>query len=143
MLSKVKFYFLSVYIRTEKLCDKRDIVGLIIITSIENLNELSEQLPQIGDRLPELLRLSLQQPAIPDYIYRYILDFHSDPMLVMKTDRIGSVLAKHVLRTTILLTRARRSHFFRLFKMKIPKYRPPTHPGEMLLKEFLEPMQIS
>jgi antitoxin HigA-1 len=27
--------------------------------------------------------------------------------------------------------------------MKIPKYRPPTHPGEMLLKEFLEPMEIS
>lgn len=27
--------------------------------------------------------------------------------------------------------------------MKIPKYRPPTHPGEMLLKEFLEPMQMT
>lgn len=27
--------------------------------------------------------------------------------------------------------------------MKIPKYRPPTHPGEMLLKEFLEPMEIT
>ena len=27
--------------------------------------------------------------------------------------------------------------------MKIPKYRPPTHPGEMLLKEFLEPMQVT
>ncbi|MBE9168820.1 HigA family addiction module antidote protein [Pleurocapsales cyanobacterium LEGE 06147] len=27
--------------------------------------------------------------------------------------------------------------------MRIPKYRPPTHPGEMLLKEFLEPMQIT
>ena len=27
--------------------------------------------------------------------------------------------------------------------MKIPKYRPPTHPGEMLLKEFLEPMGIT
>jgi len=25
----------------------------------------------------------------------------------------------------------------------LPKKRPPTHPGEMLLKEFLEPMQIS
>ena len=27
--------------------------------------------------------------------------------------------------------------------MRTPKYRPPTHPGEMLLKEFLEPMQIT
>lgn len=25
----------------------------------------------------------------------------------------------------------------------LPKNRPPTHPGEMLQKEFLEPMQIS
>ncbi|MDY6902994.1 MAG: HigA family addiction module antitoxin [Cyanobacteriota bacterium] len=27
--------------------------------------------------------------------------------------------------------------------MKIPKYRPPTHPGEILLKDFLEPMGIT
>jgi addiction module HigA family antidote len=25
----------------------------------------------------------------------------------------------------------------------LPKHRPPTHPGEMLLKEFLEPQSIS
>ncbi len=25
----------------------------------------------------------------------------------------------------------------------IPKKRPPTHPGQMLLKEFLEPMGIT
>ena len=27
--------------------------------------------------------------------------------------------------------------------MRIPKYRPPTHPGEMLLEEFLEPMNLT
>ncbi|BDA73571.1 plasmid maintenance system antidote protein [Rivularia sp. IAM M-261] len=27
--------------------------------------------------------------------------------------------------------------------MRVPKYRPPSHPGEILLKEFLEPMGIS
>lgn len=27
--------------------------------------------------------------------------------------------------------------------MRIPKYRPPTHPGEMLIEEFLKPMQIT
>jgi hypothetical protein len=43
--------------------------------TIEVPDELSEQLAKIGDRLPELLRLSLQQPAIPAHIYRYILDF--------------------------------------------------------------------
>jgi antitoxin HigA-1 len=27
--------------------------------------------------------------------------------------------------------------------MRIPKNRPPSHPGEILLKDFLEPMEIS
>jgi len=27
--------------------------------------------------------------------------------------------------------------------IRIPTHRPPTHPGEMLLKEFLEPMEIT
>ncbi|MDJ0737491.1 MAG: HigA family addiction module antitoxin [Nostocaceae cyanobacterium] len=27
--------------------------------------------------------------------------------------------------------------------MKIPKYRSPSHPGEILLKDFLEPMGIT
>ncbi|ALF55761.1 XRE family transcriptional regulator [Nostoc piscinale CENA21] len=27
--------------------------------------------------------------------------------------------------------------------MRIPKYRPPNHPGEILLKDFLEPLKIS
>ncbi len=43
--------------------------------TIELPDELSEQLVQLGDRLPELLALSLQQPAIPAHIYRYIIDF--------------------------------------------------------------------
>ena len=27
--------------------------------------------------------------------------------------------------------------------MRVPKYRPPAHPGEMLLEEFLEPMSLT
>jgi addiction module HigA family antidote len=27
--------------------------------------------------------------------------------------------------------------------MRVPTHRPPTHPGEMLLEEFLEPMGLS
>lgn len=38
-------------------------------------DELWDQLIQVGERLPELLALSLQQTAIPAHIYRYILDF--------------------------------------------------------------------
>lgn len=43
--------------------------------TIEVSDELSEKLAQVGDRLPELLALSLQQPPLPTYIYHYILDF--------------------------------------------------------------------
>ena len=38
-------------------------------------DELANALNRLGDRLPELLALSLQQPALPAHIYRYILDF--------------------------------------------------------------------
>ena len=38
-------------------------------------DELSNQLALVRDRLPELLALSLQQPAVPAHIYREILDF--------------------------------------------------------------------
>ena len=43
--------------------------------TLEVPDELSEQLAQVGDRLPELLALSLQQPPIPARIYQYIVDF--------------------------------------------------------------------
>jgi hypothetical protein len=43
--------------------------------TIEVPEELSVALAQVGDRLPELLALSLQQPALPAHIYRYILNF--------------------------------------------------------------------
>ncbi|MBD2127237.1 hypothetical protein NDI39_00795 [Microcoleus sp. ZQ-A2] len=43
--------------------------------AIEILDDLSEQLTQLGDRLPELLRRCLQQAILPAHVYRYILDF--------------------------------------------------------------------
>ena len=43
--------------------------------TIEVPDELSGQLTQMGDRLPELLVQFLQQPALPVHIYRYILNF--------------------------------------------------------------------
>ncbi|MDJ0620125.1 MAG: hypothetical protein QNJ63_25865 [Calothrix sp. MO_192.B10] len=43
--------------------------------TLEVPDELSEQLAQIGDRLPELLALSIQQPPLPARIYQYILNF--------------------------------------------------------------------
>jgi len=47
----------------------------MITITIEVPDGLAEALTRIGDRLPELLALSLQQPALPAHIYRYILDF--------------------------------------------------------------------
>lgn len=43
--------------------------------TLEIPDELAEQLAQVGDRLAELIALSLQQPALPAYAYRYVLDF--------------------------------------------------------------------
>jgi hypothetical protein len=43
--------------------------------TIEVPDELSVQLAQLGDRLPDLLRQWLQQPVLPAQVYRYILDF--------------------------------------------------------------------
>ena len=42
--------------------------------TLEVPEELAAQLATVGD-IPELLRLSLQQPAFPAHIYRYILNF--------------------------------------------------------------------
>ena len=38
-------------------------------------DELAAQLDASLERLPELLTLSLQQPAVPAHIYRFIVDF--------------------------------------------------------------------
>ena len=38
-------------------------------------DDLADELAPIHDRLPELLALSLQQPAVPAQIYREILTF--------------------------------------------------------------------
>ncbi len=43
--------------------------------TIDIPDELSAQLDPIRDRLPELLALSLQQPAVPAAIYRMLVDF--------------------------------------------------------------------
>ncbi|MBF2056899.1 MAG: hypothetical protein IGQ45_06690 [Cyanobacterium sp. T60_A2020_053] len=43
--------------------------------TLEISDELSQQLLEIGDSLPEFLALSLQQPPLPAKIYHYILNF--------------------------------------------------------------------
>src|SRR5437868_10404557 len=43
--------------------------------TIEVPDELSELIAQAGERLPELLKQTLQQPTLPTHVYRYILDF--------------------------------------------------------------------
>ncbi|OUL34172.1 hypothetical protein BV372_14565 [Nostoc sp. T09] len=43
--------------------------------TLEVPEELSHKLVQLGDRLPELLALSLEQPPLPTRVYQYILDF--------------------------------------------------------------------
>lgn len=45
------------------------------VITVEIPDELVDQVAQLRDRLPELLALSLHQPALPAATYRYILDF--------------------------------------------------------------------
>lgn len=45
------------------------------VITLELPDELAEQIGLLRDRLPELLALSLQQPALPAATYRYVLDF--------------------------------------------------------------------
>ncbi|MBC6475491.1 MAG: hypothetical protein GDA48_24035 [Hormoscilla sp. GM102CHS1] len=72
--------------------------------TIEVPDELKDQLDRMGDRLPELLSLSLKQPAVPAHIYRYILNFiASEPTKEQiaafcptpeMTDRLQTLLAR-------------------------------------------------
>ncbi len=43
--------------------------------TLEVPDELSEQLEQLGDRLPYLLQQCLHQPPLPAKVYRYVLTF--------------------------------------------------------------------
>ncbi len=43
--------------------------------TVEVPDELTARLNQVGARLPELLALSLEQPAVPARLYRDILSF--------------------------------------------------------------------
>ncbi|WP_254173178.1 hypothetical protein [Planktothrix pseudagardhii] len=45
--------------------------------TIEVPDDLSTQLLQLGDQLPELLRQCLVKPPLPAQVYRYILNFLS------------------------------------------------------------------
>ncbi|MFV9506117.1 MAG: hypothetical protein AB4911_16320 [Oscillochloridaceae bacterium umkhey_bin13] len=45
------------------------------VISIEIPDELFDQMTKIQDQLPELLALSLHQPALPAATYRAIVDF--------------------------------------------------------------------
>jgi hypothetical protein len=42
-------------------------------------DELTDQLAAVQDRLPELLALSLRQPALPAQLYRAILTLRGRP----------------------------------------------------------------
>jgi hypothetical protein len=43
--------------------------------TLEIPDDLGEKLSVIGDRLPEFLALSLEQPPLPAKIYQYIVNF--------------------------------------------------------------------
>lgn len=77
--------------------------------TIDVPDELSTQLEQVRERLPELLALSLQQPAVPAHIYRTLVDFlarkptHTEVLAFRPTPAMQERLA-------ILLERSHAQH---------------------------------
>jgi hypothetical protein len=54
--------------------------ALMALITLEIPDDLADQLAAARDRLPELLTLSLRQPALPAATYRHMLEFlASDP----------------------------------------------------------------
>ena len=43
--------------------------------TIDVPEDVSRMLAMAGERLPDLLRRSLQEPSMPAHVYRYVLDF--------------------------------------------------------------------
>lgn len=70
--------------------------------TLEVSDELSERLAQVSDRLPELLALSLQQPALPAHTYRYILDFLASNPTPEQIAAFGPTLAMQERLRTLL-----------------------------------------
>ncbi len=93
---------------------------------LEVPEELSDQLAQIGDRLPELLRLSLQQPALPAHIYRYILNFlTSNPTPQQIADFSPTPEMQERLRT--LLERSKAGELTSLERLELDEYERIEH----------------
>ncbi|HEY7543461.1 MAG TPA: hypothetical protein VID27_01185 [Blastocatellia bacterium] len=72
--------------------------------TIEVPEEIAELVSKAGDRLPEILALSLKQPPLSAHIYRYILDFLASQPTAEQiaafaptpemTDRLRTLLAR-------------------------------------------------
>ena len=69
-------------------------------------DDLADQLAQIRDRLPEILALSLRQPAMPAHLYREILAFLADNPTPARIAAFGPTLEMRQ-RLETLLDRAR------------------------------------
>jgi hypothetical protein len=75
----------------------------MIKITLEVPEELSEKLEKLGDRLPEFLVQSLDQGALPSYVYRYVLNFlASNPSHQQISDFRPTVEMQERLRKLIL-----------------------------------------
>ncbi|MGA9381910.1 MAG: hypothetical protein WBV73_24380 [Phormidium sp.] len=94
--------------------------------TLEVPSELSDQLELLGDRLPELLALSLQQPALPAHIYRYILNFLASNPTPEQIAAFGPTPEMQE-RLRTLLTRLRADELTEAERMELDEYERIEH----------------
>jgi hypothetical protein len=94
--------------------------------TIEVPDELSGLIAQVGERLPELLTRSLQQPALPAHVYRYVLAFLASNPTAEEVAAFGPT-PEMTERLRTLLAREAAGDMTPLEKMELDEYERLEH----------------
>ncbi len=98
---------------------------------LEVPSELSEQLAQVGSRLPELLAQCLKQPPLPAHTYCYILNFLASNPTPEEIAAFAPTLEMQE-RLRILLTRSHAGELTPVERMELDEYERIEHVVIML-----------
>lgn len=94
--------------------------------TVEIPDDLLEQVAQLRDRLPELVALSIRQPALPAATYRYILDFLASNPSAEQITAFGPPLEVQT-RLRALLERSAQGHLTPAEVVELEEYERIEH----------------